>query len=128
MPPAPAPSIPQLHAQRRALLHQIENLEQIRRGSITDQFVEAVRKDGSKVRRGPYVLYSYKDKGGRTVSRRLKDPEQIAHYRRQIAAFHQFQQCTAQLLGLGEALSDRALADAEGQKKTRNADSKNRPS
>jgi hypothetical protein len=62
------------------------------------------------------------------VSRRLKDPQQIAHYRSQIAAFHQFQQCTAQLLGLGEALSDRALEDPEGQKKTRNAGSKRRRS
>jgi hypothetical protein len=113
----PSPSIAQLHAQRRKLLDQIENLDQIRRGSITEQFVEAVHKDGSKVRRGPYVLYSYKDKGGRTVSRRLKDPQQIAHYRSQIEAFHQFQQCTAQLLGLGEALSDLALEDAEGKKK-----------
>jgi hypothetical protein len=127
MPNASAPSIAQLHTQRRALLDQIENLEQIRRGSITEQFVEAVHQDGTKVRRGPYVLYSYKDKGGRTVSRRLKDPQQIAHYRSQIAAFHQFQQCTAQLLRLGEVLSDRALEDAEGQKKTRSAGSKSRP-
>ncbi len=62
MPNAPTPSIAQLHAQRRALLDQIENLEQIRRGSITEQFVEAVHQDGTKVRRGPYVLYSYKDR------------------------------------------------------------------
>ena len=72
MPDQPASSITQLHAQRRALLDQIEHLGPFRRGSITEQFVEAIRQDGSKVRRGPYVLYSCKDKGGRTVSRRLK--------------------------------------------------------
>lgn len=108
----------QLHARRRKLLSQIEDLDQIRRGSITAQFVESVRKDGQKVRRGPYTLYSFKDKGGRTVSRRLRDPAQIAHYRAQIEGFRQFQQCTAEILALGEALSDQAIEDPEAEKKT----------
>ncbi|MEO8352483.1 MAG: DUF6788 family protein [Chthoniobacteraceae bacterium] len=120
-------TVAQLHARRRQLLSQIENLDQIRRGSITEQFVESVRKDGQKVRRGPYTLYSFKDKGGRTVSRRLRDPAQIAHYRSQIEAFRQFQQCTAELLGLGEALSDRAIDDPAALKKTPNIKSKARP-
>ena len=111
-------TIAQLHARRRQLLSQIENLDQIRRGSITEQFVETVRKDGEKVRRGPYTLYSFKDNGGRTVSHRLRDPAQIAHYRAQIEAFRQFQQCTAELLALGEALSDRAIEYPEAEKKT----------
>lgn len=115
----PSSTTAQLHARRRQLLSQIEDLDQIRRGSITEQFVESVHKDGSKVRRGPYTLYSFKDKGGRTVSRRLSDPAQIAHYRSQIEAFRQFQQCTAELLALGEVLCDRALEEEpEAQKKT----------
>lgn len=120
-------TIAQLHAHRRQLLSRIEDLDQIRRGSITEQFVESVRKDGHKVRRGPYTLYSFKDKGGRTVSRRLRDPAQIAHYRSQIEAFRQFQQCTAELLALGEALSDRAIEDPAALKKTPNTKSKARP-
>jgi hypothetical protein len=107
-----------LHARRRQLLSQIENLEQIRRGSITEQFVEATLKDGTKVRRGPYSLYSFKDKGGRTVSRRLSDPKEIAHYRSQIESFREFQQLTAELLSLGETLSDRAIDEVEAEKKT----------
>lgn len=114
----PSSSIAQLHIRRRQLLSQIEGLDQIRRGSITEQFVESVLKDGTKVRRGPYTLYSFKDKGGRTVSRRLSDPAQIAHYRSQIEAFRQFQQCTAELLTLGEALCDRALEEPAAEKKT----------
>ena len=114
----PSTTTAQLHARRRQLLAQIDDLDQIRRGSITEQFVVSVRKDGSKVRRGPYTLYSFKDKGGRTVSRRLSDPAQIAHYRSQIEAFRQFQQCTAELLALGEALCDRAIEGSEAEKKT----------
>jgi transposase len=116
----------QLHARRRQLLSQIEDLDQIRRGSITEQFVEAVLKDGTKVQRGPYTLYTSKDKGGRTVSRRLTDPAQIAHYSSQIEAFRQFQQCTSELLALSEALCDRAIADPEAQKKTPNSTARNR--
>src|SRR5258708_33593037 len=106
----------------------MESVNQTRRGSITEQYVASVLRDGSKVRRSPYVLYSFKDKGGRTVSRRLKDPAQIAHYRSQIEAFHQFQACTAQLLGLGEALSDLAVEDPTAVKKTRNAGWRRQPS
>lgn len=108
----------QLHARRRQLLDQIDDLDQIRRGSITEQFIESTRKDGSKVRRGPYTLYSFKDKGGRTVSRRLSDPAQIAHYRAQIEAFRQFQLCTAELLSVGEVLCDRAIEEPRTEKKT----------
>lgn len=127
MPATSASSIAKLHDRRRALLDQIADLEQIRRGSITEQFVETILKDGSKSRRGPYVIYSYKARGGRTVSRRLHDPAEIARYRSQIEAFREFQQCTAQLLALGEVLSDYALEDAEAQKKTSNAATKRKP-
>lgn len=127
MPASPASSIANLHERRRALLARIADLEQIRRGSITEQFVEVVLKDGSKSRRGPYVIYSFKAKGGRTVSRRLADPAAISRYRSQIEAFREFQQCTAQLLALGEALSDHALEEAGDQKKTSGAEIRRRP-
>ena len=34
--------------------------EQMRRGSVVEQFVEMVKADGSK-KGGPYALYSYKE-------------------------------------------------------------------
>ena len=116
----------QIHARRRQILSQIDDLELIRRGSITEQFVDAVLKDGTKVRRGPYTLHAFKDKDGRTVSRRLTDPTQIASYRSQIEAFRHFQQCTAELLTLGEVLCDLAIDDPEAQKKTPNSKAQNR--
>jgi hypothetical protein len=54
------------------------------------------------------------------------DRAQIAHYRSQIEAFRQFQQCTAELLTLGEALCDLAIDDPEAQKKTPNSKARNR--
>ena len=97
-----------LQARRQQVLQQIEQIEQMRRGSLTEQFVEAVKADGSRSRRGPYPLYTYKD-NNRTVSRRVSDPQALPLYRDQIQAFRRFQELTAELTRLGEELSDLAI-------------------
>lgn len=97
-----------LQARRQQVLRQIEQIEQMRRGSLTEQFVEAVKTDGTKARRGPYPLYTYKDKN-RTVSRRVSDPKLLPLYRDQIQAFRRFQELTSELTRLGEELSDLAI-------------------
>ncbi len=92
-------------------------LEQMRRGSVVEQVYESVGKDGTKVRRGPYLLYSFKEKG-KTVSRRIKDPKLKTRYEEQIGAFRRFQELTAQLVRIGEQIADWALSDEEALKKT----------
>ena len=94
----------QLLKRRQQILLQIQDLKQIRRGSVSEQFVEATLKDGSQVRRGPYHLYTFKDKQ-QTVSRRLCDPREVKICREQIAAFRRFQQLTTELLTIGEQVS-----------------------
>ena len=106
----------QLLKRRQEILEQLQNLKQIRRGSITEQFMEAKLKDGTKVRRGPYHLYTFKDKQ-QTVSRRLCDPAEIRSCRQQIDAFRQFQQLTSELLSIGEQLSDLTVEEASTVKK-----------
>ena len=108
----------ELMAKRQRLLDELAQLKQIRRGSVVEQFVERVREDGTTVRKGPYVLYSFKEKA-RTVSRRLSKEGEAKVYRKQIAAFRRFQEVTAELLKLGEELSDLALCgDEKALKKT----------
>lgn len=116
----------QLQQQRQQVLTQLQQLPPLRRGSVSEQFVEATRKDGTKVKRGPYFIYSYKDQQ-RTVSRYLRDPAQIRQYREQIQAFRQFQLLTKQLLFLGEQLSESTLRQPDTQKKTPNSNSHNKP-
>ena len=106
-----------LQARRQLVLQQIEQIEQMRRGSLTEQFVEAVKADGSRSRRGPYPLYTYKDKN-RTVSRRVSDPQVLPLYRDQIQAFRRFQELTAELTRLGEELSDLAIPQDSVKKNT----------
>jgi len=109
-------SMEKLEGQRRSILEELADLGEMRRGSICEQFVETTGRDGSKRRRGPYYVYTYKEKG-KTVSRRLTSPEQVALCRKQIQAFRRYQELTAQLLEIGEQISDLALS-GEGVKKT----------
>ena len=98
------------------ILKELGNLSEMRRGSVVEQFVETVKTDGTKIRRGPYALYSYKEKA-KTVSRRVSNPESIKLYRRQIQAFRRFQDLTQELISLGEKISDASISE-ENEKKT----------
>lgn len=102
--------------QRQALLQQLSGLQELRRGSLTEQFLMVKRTDGSSVKRGPYPLLTRKV-GQKTVSQRLSDPDLLPIYRRQIQAMRQFQSVVDQLVGVGEQLSDLAVAEV-AQKKT----------
>jgi hypothetical protein len=105
-----------LKTRRDEILDEIRSLEQMRRGSVVEQVYESVGKDGVKIRRGPYLLYSFKEKG-KTVSRRIKDPELKISYEQQIDAFRRFQELTAQLVRIGEQIADWALSGEEALKK-----------
>lgn len=111
-------SLRQVRKRRKELIGELAAIEQMRRGSLCPQVFEATRKDGTKVRRGPYVLYTRKEKG-KTVSRRITDPEQVRYYREQIDAFRRFETLAGELVRLGEKISDLVLLDEEERKKKR---------
>ena len=109
-------TFPKLELQRQDLLHQLSGLQQLRRGSLTEQFLMVKRQDGSRVRRGPYPLFTRKA-GPKTVSLRLSDPQLVPLYRQQIEAMRRFETVVNQLVRVGEQLSDLAVAEVV-QKKT----------
>jgi len=111
-------ALAQVRKRRRELLEQLAAIEQMRRGSLFPQIFEATRKDGTRVRRGPYTLYTRKEKG-KTVSRRITDPEQVRRYQEQIDAFRRFDALAGELVRVGERISDLVLSDAEELKKKR---------
>lgn len=107
---------PKLQQQRQRLLQQLSGLQELRRGSLTEQFLMVKRKDGSRVKRGPYPLLTRKQ-GQKTVSLRLTDPTLVPLYRQQIQAMRQFETAVDGLVQVGEQLSDLAVAEVV-QKKT----------
>jgi len=88
---------------------------ELRRGSLTEQFLMVKRKDGSRVKRGPYPLLTRKQ-GQKTISRRLTDPALLPLYRRQIQAMRQFEGVVEGLVRVGEQLSDLVVAEAVQKK------------
>jgi hypothetical protein len=105
-----------LEQQRQGLLRQLSDLRELRRGSLTEQFLTVKHVDGSKVRRGPYPLLTRKE-AQKTVSMRLTDPALVPLYRQQIQALRQFERLVDQLVRVGEQLGDLAVAEVV-QKKT----------
>ncbi len=57
------PTSEQIQSERKKLLAELAQLDQIRRGSLTEQMVEAIARDGQRRKRGPYPLYTYKEHG-----------------------------------------------------------------
>lgn len=113
---APSINYSNLEQQRQTLLRQLSALPELRRGSLTEQFLTVRHADGSKVRRGPYPLLTRKA-AGKTVSLRLTDPALVPLYRQQIQALRQFEGVVEQLVRVGEQLGDLAVAEVV-QKKT----------
>jgi Family of unknown function (DUF6788) len=110
------PNYPKLEQHRQNLLRQLSSLRELRRGSLTEQFLTVKHTDGSKVRRGPYPLLTRKE-AQKTVSLRLTDPSVVPIYRQQIQAMRQFERVVEQLVHVGEELGDLAVAEVV-QKKT----------
>jgi hypothetical protein len=105
-----------LAARRRHIIEQIAALGPMRMGSITEQYLPYKRSDGSVGRRGPYLTYTFKRKG-KTCGKHLRSPEQAEQYRRQIQNYRRYQQLSAELVQVSQALADREVADDEGGKK-----------
>jgi hypothetical protein len=97
-------------------LRQLADLRELRRGSLTEQFLSVKHADGSQVKRGPYPLLTRKQ-ANKTVSVRLTDPTTVPLYRKQIQAMRQFETVVEKLVQVGEQLSDLAVAEVV-QKKT----------
>lgn len=107
-----------LRIRRNKILKEISALEQIRRGSVVEQFIETVKADGSIIQRGPYALYSYKE-SKKTVSRRVSNPELVKVYREQIKAFRRFQELNTELTSVGEKISDTIISEKDDKKNSR---------
>jgi hypothetical protein len=105
-----------IRERRQHVLQEMEGLEQMRRGSVVEQYREVGRPGARRTRQGPYPLYTYKEKG-RTISRRLKGEEEVGRYRSQIENFRRFEQLTRELIQLGEQLCEMSLSVQEKKRR-----------
>ena len=101
------------------------DLRELRRGSLTEQFLTVKHADGSKVKRGPYPLLTRKE-AQKTVSVRLTDPGLVPLYRRQIQTMREFERVVDQLVRVGQELGDLAVAEVVQKKTSGGAGAKRR--
>ena len=105
----------QLQNRRDEIIKELASLPPMRKGSVIPQWLQTVRKDGSKTKRGPYLVYSYKDKN-KTISKRVpRQQEEL--YRKQIQAFRRFQKLSAELVEISQRLADVAASNPDDSKK-----------
>ncbi len=105
-----------LAARRGQLIEQLAGLGPMRMGSITEQRLPFKRSDGSVRLRGPYLKYTFKRKG-KTCGKHLRGPEVGEIYRRQIETYRRYQELSAELVEVSQALADLEVAGDEGGKK-----------
>ncbi len=109
--------IEKLTERKLEVLKEIAALGPMRKGSLTEQFLETKRKDGTITKRGPYLVYTFKEKG-KTNSRRIKEGQEAQVYRGQIATFRHYQELSRELVRLSGRIADLAATETDGQKKT----------
>jgi len=98
-------TLKRLMARKNEILEQLSGLGEMRKGSLVEQYLEATKQDGTVVRRGPYMLYSYKEKG-KTVSRRLPDSMTADRYRTQIREYRRFERLCEELANTSQQICD----------------------
>lgn len=95
-----------LRQRRLELLARIGLIEEMRRGSVTRQFLKVRLKNQTEpVLSGPYALFTRKSEG-RTVGRRLQDPEEIRRLEQQVENYHTFQGLCRQLVEVSEQICE----------------------
>jgi hypothetical protein len=100
------PPLSKLRQKRQEILSLIAPLEEMRRGSVTRQFLKFQRKgEKEPVWTGPYALFTCK-RGGRTVGRRLHDLEEVRRLEIQVENYHLFQKLCRQLVEIGEKICE----------------------
>ena len=98
-------SLDTMKERKKELLDKIRGLKDMRQGSVVEQYFEAKSRDGSVMRQGPYLLYSYKAKG-KTISRRLSGGAMAERYQEEIGEYRRFEELCAELVETSHKICD----------------------
>jgi hypothetical protein len=83
-------TIQELEARRNTILGEIRSIRSMRRGTINEQRFKTRLKGRKGIfLQGPYYVLSRRE-GEKTVSRRLKSPEEVEQARRDVAEYKRF--------------------------------------
>lgn len=106
------PTLPELRQQRQAVLHQIQAIDRLRRGTLSKQFFKK-RRAGKTVRQGPYYVLQCYLKGCK-CSERIP-AEQAEQVKSEVTNYHRFQELAEQFLQITDQITrwESGLSDAK---------------
>jgi hypothetical protein len=112
-------TVRQIEQRREAVLREMGAIRSMRRGTVSEQFLRVPHKGQAQAGRcGPYFVLS-RSEGGKTVSRRLTDPQQVAQARADVAAYQRFAALCREYERLTEQLGPLEQSEAQGPGKKR---------
>ena len=127
-----AKTLEELEGRRAAVLKQIEEIGDMRRGSIAERYRQCGKhpcccEQADHPGHGPYYSLTVKAEGT-TVTRHLAAGVELAKVEREIAAFRRFQALVPELVAVNEEICDgRPVADRGDESNERRALKKKLP-
>lgn len=118
-----AKSLEALERQRAEILKQMEQLGDMRRGSVVEQYLRCGKspcccKQPGHPGHGPYFAFTRKLEG-KTQTRQLRAGPVLEKIRQEVETFHRFRQLSARLIEINEGICDlRPVAGVSEVKKT----------
>jgi hypothetical protein len=100
-----------LEEKREQILDEMRKIRAMRKGTVSMQWLKVPQKERTPVLRGPYCLYTYKEKG-KTVGRRLT-AEEAARFGEEVDAYHRFQALCAQYAEATQQLGEAEHGSSE---------------
>ena len=106
----------ELEKKRESLKMEIIKIGDMRRGSVSQQFVPVQHK-GEKmpILKGPYYVYTAKQKG-KSIGKHLKVGPELEKYRREVNNYHRFQQLIRELVSVNEKICELSPLPRENDK------------
>ena len=115
MPPLKS-SLPQLQQQRDEILHQIQAIDRLRRGTLSEQFFTR-QAQGQTVRQGPYYVLQCFLQGTKCSERIASD--QAAQTKIDVAHYQRFQELAKQFIEVTDQLTRLADGSTPAKKNSR---------
>lgn len=112
-----------LEAERRQVLAKMAEIDSMRKGTISDQYIKTKLKDGTIRENGPYFILTSKDKNGKTVTESIPK-ESLEFYGREVGKYKEFRELASKY----EALSEESSKIKSGNDLLQEKSKKNRKS
>ena len=124
-------ALPELRRQREQVLQQIQTIDRLRRGTLSEQFF-VKKQQGKTIRQGPYYVLQCYLKGCKCSERipadqALQVQSDVANYQRFQELAEQFVQITDQITRLENGPSD-AKKNSRRRRLPKNSSEKPEPS